>query len=277
MKKLSIITINYNNCEGLARTCQSVVSQSNQDFEWIIIDGGSTDGSVDVIKEYASYIDYWVSEPDRGIYNAMNKGVRAASGKYCQFLNSGDWYYDNEVVNKFNQYTNTTDIILGFTAHIKKKSINIGRSVTDTISFITLIKSGINHQSSFIKRELCTRFPYDESYKICSDFKFYLQTLIVQNCSFSTVDDIIVYFDLEGISNINTELNHKERDRVIKEFGVYDRILQDYKYIDLNTYDICKRLHPHLKLRYYICKIDRIIIHIYEKFNRNRKQNNHDS
>lgn len=275
MKKLSIITINYNNRDGLRKTIESVVAQTTRDFEYIVIDGGSTDGSVDVIKEYASYIDYWVSEPDKGIYNAMNKGVRAASGQYCQFLNSGDWYYDNEVVHKFNQYANMTDIILGYTAHIKNSSIIIGRSVTDTISFITLIKAGINHQASFIKRKLCVSFPYDESYKICSDWKFYLETLIIHNCSFSTVDDVIVCFDMEGISNTNMELNGKERNDIIKELGFYDRILQDYKNIDFNTYDVGRMLHPYVGFRNFVCKIDRIIIKIYEKFN--RRPNNHDS
>ena len=86
--KLSIITINYNNCDGLRKTIESVIAQTTRDFEYIVIDGGSTDGSVDVIKEYADYIDYWVSEPDKGIYNAMNKGTRAAHGDFLLFLNS---------------------------------------------------------------------------------------------------------------------------------------------------------------------------------------------
>jgi glycosyltransferase involved in cell wall biosynthesis len=88
--KLSVITINYNNAIGLRKTIESVVNQTFRDYEYIIIDGGSTDGSVDVIKEYADKIDYWVSEPDKGIYNAMNKGVAAAHGEYTNFLNSGD-------------------------------------------------------------------------------------------------------------------------------------------------------------------------------------------
>ena len=98
--KFSIITINYNNCEGLRRTIESVVNQTCHDFEYIIIDGGSTDGSVDVIKQYADQIDYWVSEPDKGIYNAMNKGVAVAKGEYCLFLNSGDSLHNNSALAK---------------------------------------------------------------------------------------------------------------------------------------------------------------------------------
>ena len=87
--KYSIITINYNNRDGLEMTINSVLGQSYQDLEYIIIDGGSTDGSVEVIKKYESRIDYWVSEPDKGVYNAMNKGIGKASGDYLNFMNSG--------------------------------------------------------------------------------------------------------------------------------------------------------------------------------------------
>ena len=92
--KLSIITINYNNREGLKRTIESVVNQTFTDFEWILIDGGSTDGSKELIEQYSNRFSYWVSEPDNGIYNAMNKGLRAAKGDYLQFLNSGDRLYN---------------------------------------------------------------------------------------------------------------------------------------------------------------------------------------
>ena len=90
MMKLSVITINYNNKEGLKKTIESVVSQIYQDFEYIVVDGGSTDGSIDIIREYDKHIDFWISEPDRGIYNAMNKGIKFSHGEFCLFLNSGD-------------------------------------------------------------------------------------------------------------------------------------------------------------------------------------------
>ena len=85
--KVSVITINYNNCDGLSRTIESVVKQSFKEYEYIVIDGGSTDGSADVIRKYADKIDYWVSESDKGIYNAMNKGIDVAKGEYCNFMN----------------------------------------------------------------------------------------------------------------------------------------------------------------------------------------------
>lgn len=111
--KLSIITVNRNNTEGLRKTIESVVSQTYTDFEYIIIDGASTDGSVDIIKEYADRITYWVSEPDNGIYNAMNKGILKAKGEYLQFLNSGDWLVDEGVLQTMIKYTDDVDILIG--------------------------------------------------------------------------------------------------------------------------------------------------------------------
>ena len=111
--KLSVITINFNNRDGLRKTIESVVNQTFKDFEYIIIDGGSTDGSVDVIKEYADRIDYWVSEPDKGIYNAMNKGIDVAKGEYCIFMNSGDCFYVNDVYENVFRELDGVDIIIG--------------------------------------------------------------------------------------------------------------------------------------------------------------------
>lgn len=99
MPKLTIITINLNNKAGLQTTIDSVIAQTYKDFEWIIIDGGSTDGSKELIEKYTNYIKYWVSEPDKGIYNAMNKGIKVAEGEYLQFLNSGDSLFSNSVLS----------------------------------------------------------------------------------------------------------------------------------------------------------------------------------
>ena len=120
--KYSIITINYNNKDGLEKTILSVINQTCQDFEYIIIDGGSTDGSVDVIKKYADRIDYWVSEPDKGIYNAMNKGIIKAKGEYLNFMNSGDCFYDNEVLSNVYQNGMCSEMIVGKDYHFDEKT-----------------------------------------------------------------------------------------------------------------------------------------------------------
>ena len=110
---LSIITINYNNKEGLQKTITSVVSQTVKEFEWVVIDGGSTDGSKELIEKYTDHIDYYVSEPDKGIYNAMNKGIHASHGKYLQFLNSGDSLHDNDTIERVLPLLKDTDIYVG--------------------------------------------------------------------------------------------------------------------------------------------------------------------
>lgn len=117
---LSIITINFNNKEGLIKTVESVVHQSYQDFEYIVIDGGSTDGSADYIKEQQTHFDYWVSEPDKGIYNAMNKGIEVAKGEYCLFLNSGDWLVEGSLKDLFKHNFND-DVIYSNCYFSKKK------------------------------------------------------------------------------------------------------------------------------------------------------------
>src|SRR5476651_1326552 len=111
--KLSIITINFNNAVGLKKTIESLIKQQYREFQFIIIDGGSVDSSVDIIKEYADVIDYWVSEPDTGIYQAMNKGIREANGKYLMFLNSGDYLFENTTLQKMAPILCGEDIVYG--------------------------------------------------------------------------------------------------------------------------------------------------------------------
>ena len=111
--RLSIITVNYNNKDGLQKTIDSVISQTFKDFEWIVIDGGSTDGSRELIEKNKNYFSFWCSEHDKGVYNAMNKGIVHAKGEYLNFMNSGDCFVSNKVLEKIfsNDYTN--DILYG--------------------------------------------------------------------------------------------------------------------------------------------------------------------
>src|SRR5690554_2808646 len=117
--KLSVITVNLNNAAGLSKTLESVASQTFTNYEHIIIDGGSTDGSVDIIKDYERKFNgapghlYWVSEPDKGIYNAMNKGIKVASGEYCNFLNSGDYYISAPTLSTIFDHNPNSDILYG--------------------------------------------------------------------------------------------------------------------------------------------------------------------
>lgn len=195
--KISIITINYNNKKGLERTIKSVVNQSSHDFEYIVIDGGSNDGSFDVIKGNANSIDYWVSEKDDGIYHAMNKGTFAAHGDYCLFLNSGDVLIDNTVIDRLLSYHLSADIISGSIKYATGRISKAPKSVT----MKTFVLGSLPHQSTFIKRELLLDNPYDERFKIGGDWRFFIQVLIYKNASYQKIDDVISLFDNTGVSN----------------------------------------------------------------------------
>lgn len=220
----SIITINYNNKDGLIRTIESVLIQSNKDYEFIIIDGGSTDGSVNVIKQHAAEIDYWISEKDNGIYHAMNKGVAKAQGEYCIFMNSGDCFHSSNVLESVSKYQE--DIICG--KMLKGKTISPSGHNKSTISLVDLMRGSLPHQAMFIKRELMIKHPYDENYKILSDWKFCIEALVFDNCTFLNIDTIVADYDTSGISSNSNGLLPKERELILKELFP-PRIVADYQ------------------------------------------------
>ena len=213
MPKLSIITINYNNAPGLRKTIESVVSQTSNDFEYIVIDGGSTDGSLEVIKQYAGKINYWVSEPDSGLYNAMNKGIDRASGEYCLFLNSGDVLCGDDVLKKIMGINCHADIFYGDMMIDHGNHLSLGKSPLK-ISFQHMMKDTLWHPVSFIKKGLFDKFGlYDENFKFAADYDFFLKTLIVGNVSTQYIPFSVSQFNLDGLSSnaANQEIIAKER------------------------------------------------------------------
>ena len=222
--RYSVITINYNNKDGLETTINSVLGQTYKDFEYIIIDGGSTDGSVEVIKKYATQIDYWVSEPDKGIYNAMNKGIRRATGDYVNFMNSGDTYHSSSALESIAELHSENDLIVGGYYETEK---GVSHTIPpQDVTLLTLMKYTINHQATFYKRELFNKRLYDESYMIMADAKFNFQSIIIDNCSVTFTDCIVSDYDTTGISS-NYDLYKKERERFLNELFP-KRVIQDY-------------------------------------------------
>lgn len=228
--KLSIITINYNNGIGLEQTIKSVINQTSKEFEYIIIDGNSTDDSYAIILKYKQHLKHWVSETDRGIYHAMNKGIMLAEGEYCQFLNSGDTLVDEDVVTKMLQQMPNSSIIIG---NMLKKMFN-GRIYVDKglrnakPTFLTFYRSTLNHSPAYIRRNLFEKYGYyDESLKIVSDWKWYLITVGLHNEKVVYRDIDVSLFDMTGISNSSAELLRKERRSVLEEL-IPSNILADY-------------------------------------------------
>jgi glycosyltransferase involved in cell wall biosynthesis len=260
MPSLSIITINLNNAEGLRKTMESVLSQTSRDFEYIIIDGASTDGSIEVIKSFTNLlpgvyspistnstynesitpcsmphapcpmpISYWHSEPDRGIYHAMNKGIRIAKGKYCQFLNSGDWLVAPNVIDKMLTILPDCSIYYG---NMLKMMPN-GKIYRDTckrgnLTMLNFYRGTLNHSPALIKRDLFDKYGlYDETLRIVSDWKWYLITIVFNNEPAKYTDFDVTYFDMKGISNTDSFLDKQERRHVLEEL-LPARILADY-------------------------------------------------
>ena len=191
--KYSIITVNYNNKDGLRATIESVVSQTFRDFEFIVIDGGSTDGSVDVLKEYDDKITYWVSEPDKGIYNGMNKGIAKATGDYLNFMNSGDCFYDDNVLQRVTDYNSQADFIVGRDYHYNERLQRGHASIQPPrTTMMHFFVATLDHQSSFIRRELLADSPYDESHRLVSDWIFYVEKIVGEGRQVQFIPDILM-------------------------------------------------------------------------------------
>lgn len=235
MAKLSIITINYNNVEGLQKTMLSVLEQTFKDYEYIIIDGGSTDGSADVIQNNSSRLTYWISEPDKGIYNAMNKGILQAKGEYLQFLNSGDWLENETILAKVFDTPRSAEILYGNmnevlpNGRIKLRVPLTGDRLT-MASFNSNTHATVQHPASFIQRVLFDNGLYDERYRIIADIKFFIDRIIIQNCTVEYLPFVITNFNLEGLSSnpFNWAKTIAERERIFSEL-LPPRILKDYE------------------------------------------------
>jgi glycosyltransferase involved in cell wall biosynthesis len=217
--KLSIITINKNNADGLRKTIKSVVSQTFKNFEFIVIDGASTDESVNIINEYSKHITYSVSEPDEGIYYAMNKGIKAASGEYCLFLNSGDYLISNSALKKAFSYDFFEDIVYGnvIIENILKQKMH--RICNSSLSILNIVgMSGTlvtNHQSSFIKLNLFSRFGlYRTDLSISSDQDFFIKTIFEYGVTYRYIP---VTFSVHGVTGIATQ-NFPKASREIYKF-----------------------------------------------------------
>lgn len=219
-KKITIITINYNNLEGLKRTFTSVFNQTWKEFEYVVIDGGSTDGSKELIEQYHDKIDYWVSESDKGIYNAMNKGIKKAKGEYLLFLNSGDKLFNDKVLEENHSFIKEKDLIY-FNIIISSNNFSKIRIYPDFINFSFMFLAGLPHQSTFIKAYLFNELGmYDENLKISSDWKFFMLCLFKKNCSYFKVNSTLSIFYLDGISSNfkNQKKLNEERNLVLNSY-----------------------------------------------------------
>lgn len=228
MKKLSIITICYNE-PNLEKTCESIVNQSWQDFEWIVIDGGSNDEALAIFEKYKYRIDKFVSEPDNGIYDACNKGIKLATGEFLNFMNAGDSFYSDKIIEKFIAINSKADIIYGDTNAVyestsvvwKYPKILGNKNLFDIAFWHT---NNINTQSTFLRHNLFSKYGlFDTTYKIRGDFDRWLR-FYVEGKEFHYLPFIIANYDMSGVSSVNRTLRDKEKSEVILKYFSQEEI-----------------------------------------------------
>lgn len=226
--KLSIITVNRNNAAGLERTLNSVLPQTFNDFEHIIVDGASDDDSVEIIKRYEKESSLstlktphpirWISERDKGVFDAMNKGIAMAEGEYLLFLNSGDWLVSEDVLEKVFAENPIADVY-----YCQENVINNGKvwvsDIPEDLTFGFFYKSTLMHQSTFMKKSLFDEYGlYREDLKIMGDWEFWLRSIILGNATAKKSSIVVSNYVEDGISATNPELEIKEKNLVYQQF-----------------------------------------------------------
>lgn len=300
--KLTIITINRNNAAGLRKTIESVLAQTSNDFEYIIVDGaapqppqGGAESDTEVLQSFIKDINAtangftnctwksangeiaggFYSEPDSGIYNAMNKGIRMAKGEYLHFLNSGDWLVDEFVVEKMirevsnlppvkgakelGNETMPIDILVGNKITVRPDGkVRYGRNDTSPVTALTFYRGTIEHTSAYIPRALFDVVGmYDESLRIVSDYKWYFEAVMQHNAQVKFVDIYVSYFDNTGISSTNLALDKQERRQVLEAL-LPAPVLADYDRYHL-AIDQHKRLRRYPLIYKFFYVVERVL------------------
>lgn len=219
--KLSIITINLNDKKGLQQTINSVASQSYTDYEFIVIDGNSIDGSVDILHQNENIITQWISEPDSGIYNAMNKGIKLSKGDYLYFLNSGDKLHSANVLEDVFKDNNNEAFVCGNFETQYQDTFKLEtpyRNRDWTFSLYDIYSTYLCHQAFFIHKSNFEKYGlYSEDLRITADWELFLIAIGVNNENVIYKDTTIVTYNLEGLSStIGGKVIYEEKKKVAK-------------------------------------------------------------
>jgi glycosyltransferase involved in cell wall biosynthesis len=221
MIQFSVITINFNNASGLEKTIQSVINQTSKNFEYIIIDGGSTDESNEIINNHSNNITYFISEKDKGIYDAQNKGIKIAKGNFLIFLNSGDCFADSNVLKDVEQFNSGKQVklIYGNTNLINKDDSITKLIPPDTLNLNFWYMNTLNHQAVFAHKSLFNEIGnFSMNYRFASDFEFIFKAYRKYPNDFIHADLTVCIYDNSGLtSNVETEdFIIAEREQILK-------------------------------------------------------------
>ena len=221
--KVSIITVCYNSCSSIEKTINSVLSQSYNNIEYIIIDGKSTDGTLNIIKKYIDNIDIVISEPDNGIYDAMNKGIKQSTGEWLMFMNSGDTYINHNSLNDFiNNLNEEIRILRGNIIRVYPKFKTESTGITkQNPGIMDMFNGTFHHQASLIQKTLFDEFGYySTQYRLMSDWKFFFDCVILHKQQTKYVDFPVAYFAMDGASTVNTTRYREEQlDYLTQVYG----------------------------------------------------------
>lgn len=279
MKKVSVITICYND-PYLEKTCESIVNQTWQDFEWIVVDGGSNQETLDKFEKYKKRIDKFVSESDNGIYDACNKGVNLASGEYVIFMNAGDSFYSHEVLSKvFSKHNYNSNILYGDTVmidnNLKQSKQKHCAKIPHKISKCYFYTSNICTQSIFIKKELYYKYGlHNLKYKILADYDRNL-AFVSNGEKFEYIPEIVSYYDTNGVSSNLKTFNARlqEQKEIIKTYFDSDEISFYEDLINFKYKNIFERLFS-IKKQFSAGKFYNTITILGIKIKFKTKQNN---
>lgn len=219
--KITIITASYNSAKTIEQCISSIVNQTYDNIEYIVIDGASTDGTVDIIKRYSDRIAYWVSEPDQGIYNALNKGITHATGDYIDIIGSDDSLTDPQIIEQVVSEMQDEPDILSCAEWCVDDDMGYQHLYDNVPARDKSTYSGgmVPHAAMFTKRDLLHKYPFDESYRIAGDYKFFLQCYYDPDVRIKFSDLIVAFFASGGASSHNSACI-EEDERIYAELGL---------------------------------------------------------
>lgn len=246
---ISVITVVFNGAEHLEQTINSVICQAYENVEYIIIDGGSTDGTLDIIRKYEGQIDYWVSEPDEGIYDAMNKAAALATGKWINFMNTGDSFHDDEVISSMFTGVDLDDVaaIYGDVMSVYSKAHKVLRKSRQ----LNLFYQGFpfSRQSVFVKTNLLKNESFDQQYHINADYDFFYK-LYQKNFKFLYRSLVVANFDMFGAST-NYVKSFQEKKRILRQYDPQKVSYLSHKlFLKLKLKEIIKSILPNMLVTY---------------------------
>jgi len=233
LPKVSIITVVYNGIVHLEQTIKSVINQTYANIEYIVIDGGSTDSTVELLKKYDEHIDFWVSEKDEGIYDAMNKGIAKATGDIVGLINADDWYEEDAVAQVVQTFLESdADVVHGSMRIINENESSFVKKVDKELYNI---QKGmlLNHPTVFAKRALYEQYGlFNLSYMIVADWEMMVRWHL-SSVKFVGIDDTLANFRMGGVSSAHLKKSFKEKHmvrvahgliKIVDWYFVYDKL-----------------------------------------------------